>query len=163
MDLPSARTGRRARACEHAGGSRGTHAGPRAAHECRRGGRAFVARGGLHDDGKLLDARLLVVGHRQLEPELERRELVRQNLHDLVRVVGQVILRQLQYLILRPVDGHSQDSAHPGHADRPTTLRRDPGPPCSYARRVMTLIFPSLFAQKIHPWQGLAFPFFKLT
>ena len=72
----------------------------------------ILARARLHDSLKLLHALLLVVRNSQLEPELERRQLVGKNLHDLVWIVWQVVLRQRKNLILRSMDGNREDPRH---------------------------------------------------
>jgi len=77
------------------------------------GVRTFFSSGGLHDDSELVDALLLIVGYGKLKPELEGRQLVCENLHDFVGVIGQLVLGQFQHLILRPVDGNCENPTHP--------------------------------------------------
>jgi len=78
----------------------------------------FFSSGGLHDDSELVDALLLIVGYGKLKPELEGRQLVCENLHDFVGVIGQLVLGQFQHLILRPVDGNCENPTHPANTSQ---------------------------------------------
>jgi len=84
----------------------------------------FLARRGLHHDCELVDAPLLVVGYGELEPQLEGRQLVSQNLHDFVWVVGELVLWQLEDLVLGPVDGDGENRGTHGGGGLDTLRQR---------------------------------------
>lgn len=71
--------------------------------------RTFISRRCFHDNRKLVNPLLLVVRYCKLEPKFERRQLVCQNLHDLVRIIRELVLGELQHLIFRPMDWYRED------------------------------------------------------